>query len=105
MIQVYAPTSDNEGVEVEKFYKEIEKAKIYLKSQDIVIIMGNFNAKVGDERVEDVIGPSNIGAENERGSRLIERCQINDFIITNTWYPNHPRRQWTWKSPGDRRRN
>ncbi|GFO16576.1 craniofacial development protein 2-like [Plakobranchus ocellatus] len=67
--------------------------------------MGDFNAKVGDERVEDVLGPSGIGTVNEQGSRLIEWCQINDFTITNTWYQNHPRRQWSWKSPGDRSRN
>ncbi|GFO37669.1 craniofacial development protein 2-like [Plakobranchus ocellatus] len=64
--------------------------------------MGYFNAKVGDERVEDVVGPSGVRTVNERESRLIEWCQINDFTITNTWYQNHPRRQWTWKSPGDR---
>ncbi|GFO18500.1 gypsy retrotransposon integrase 1 [Plakobranchus ocellatus] len=64
--------------------------------------MGDFNAKAGDERVEDVVGPSGVGTVNERGSRLIEWCQVNDFTITNTWYQNHPRRQWNWKNPGDR---
>ncbi|GFO27997.1 craniofacial development protein 2-like [Plakobranchus ocellatus] len=101
IIQVYAPTPDSEDVEVEKFYEEIG----YLKSQDIIIVMGDFNAKVGDERVEDVVGPSGIGTINEGGSRLIEWCQVNDFNITNTWNQNHPRRQWTWNSPGDRSRN
>ncbi|GFN77293.1 craniofacial development protein 2-like protein [Plakobranchus ocellatus] len=61
--QVFAPTSDNEDVEVEQFYKEIEKAKGCLKSQDIIILMGDFNANVGDERVEDV-GPSGMGTVN-----------------------------------------
>ncbi|GFO05880.1 craniofacial development protein 2-like [Plakobranchus ocellatus] len=64
-------------VEVEKFYEEIEQAKGYLKSKDIIVIMGDFNAKVGDERVEDVVGPSGIGNVNERGSRLIGWCQVN----------------------------
>ncbi|GFO35153.1 craniofacial development protein 2-like protein [Plakobranchus ocellatus] len=105
IIQVYAPTSDNEDVEVEKFYEEIEKAKGYVKSQDIIIVMGDFNGKSGDERVEDVVRPSGIGTVNERGSRLIQWCRINDFTITNTWYQNCPRRQWTWKSPRDRSRN
>ncbi|GFN81333.1 endonuclease exonuclease phosphatase domain containing protein [Plakobranchus ocellatus] len=54
IIQGYAPTSDSEDVEVDKFYEKIEKAKGYLKSQDIIIVMGDLNAKVGDERVEDV---------------------------------------------------
>ncbi|GFN73706.1 craniofacial development protein 2 [Plakobranchus ocellatus] len=65
--------------------------------------MGAFNANVMDERVEDV-GPSGIGTVNERESRLIEWCPVNDFTITNTSYQNHPRRQWTWKSRGDRSR-
>ena len=105
IIQVYAPTSESEDEEVEKFYEEVEKAKSYLKSQDIKIIMGDFNAKVGDERVDDVVGPSGIGKLNERGSKLIEWCQMNEYTITNTWFQNHPRRQWTWMSPGDRTRN
>ncbi|GFO36971.1 craniofacial development protein 2-like [Plakobranchus ocellatus] len=63
--------------------------------------MGDFNAKVGDEKVEDNVGPSGIGTINERGSRLIEWYQVNDFTITNTWYQNHPSRQWAWKSLGD----
>ncbi|GFO29442.1 craniofacial development protein 2-like [Plakobranchus ocellatus] len=67
--------------------------------------MGDFNAKVGDERVNVVVGPSGIGTVNERGSRLIEWCQVNDFTITNTWYQNLPRRQWTLKSPGNSSRN
>ncbi|GFO17654.1 craniofacial development protein 2-like protein [Plakobranchus ocellatus] len=64
IIQVYGPTSDSEDVEVKKFYEEIEKAKAYLKSQDIIIVMEDFNAKVGDERVEDVVGPSGKGTVN-----------------------------------------
>ncbi|GFO08817.1 craniofacial development protein 2-like [Plakobranchus ocellatus] len=58
IIQEYAPTSDSEDVQVEKFYEEIENAKGYLKSQDIIIVMGDFNAKVGDEMEEDVVGRS-----------------------------------------------
>ncbi|GFO08093.1 craniofacial development protein 2 [Plakobranchus ocellatus] len=46
IIQVYAPTSDSEDVEVEKFYEEIEIAKVHLKSQDIIMVMEDFNAKL-----------------------------------------------------------
>ncbi|GFO16980.1 craniofacial development protein 2-like [Plakobranchus ocellatus] len=93
IIQVYAQTSDSEDVAEEKFYEEIKNAKGYLKSQNIIIVMGDFNAKVGDGRVEDVVGPSGMGTVNERGSGLIEWCQINDFTITNSWYENHPKGQ------------
>ncbi|GFN84658.1 craniofacial development protein 2-like [Plakobranchus ocellatus] len=57
--------------------------------------MGDSNAKVGVKRVGDVVEPSGIATVNERGSRLIEWCQINDFTLTNTWYQNLGRRQLT----------
>ena len=32
-------------------------------------------------------------------------CKEHNFTVINTWFRNHPRRCWTWKSPGDRTRN
>ncbi|GFO45809.1 endonuclease exonuclease phosphatase domain containing protein [Plakobranchus ocellatus] len=32
-------------------------------------------------------------------------CPVSDRVVVATWYQNHPRRQWTWKSPGDRSRS
>jgi len=105
IIQVYAPTSACTDEEIETFYEDLEKTKNGLKSQDVKIIMGDFNAKVGNEKVADIIGPFGIGEINSRGERLIEWCKEHDYIITNTWFQNHPRRCWTWMSPDKRTRN
>ena len=51
-----------------------------LKSQNIKIMMGDFNSKVGSERVEHVVGHFGMGEKNERGYRLIEFCK--EHIIT-----------------------
>ncbi|GFO04828.1 craniofacial development protein 2-like [Plakobranchus ocellatus] len=64
------------------------------------MINKDFNAKVGDKRVEDVVGPSGIGTVNERGSRLFKWCQINDFTITNTWYKTTPGDSGLGRAPG-----
>ena len=105
IIQVYAPTADKDEEELEKFYEAVETAEKQLKSQDIRIVMGDFNSKVGSERSDSVVGPFGIGEKNERGERLIEWCKEHNLAIMNTWFKNHPRRCWTWKSPGDRTRN
>ena len=105
IIQVYAPTSTHEDEEVEKFYEDLDKGMKQLKSQDVKIVMGDFNAKVGNERNEDIVGPWGLGDINERGERLIDWCKENGLMVANTWYKNHARRRYTWISPGDRTRN
>ena len=72
-------------------------AKSQCKSQDIVIVMGDFNAKVGDLMA--------LANRNERGEKIIEWAKSHGMIIGNTWFEQHPRRLWTWKSPGDNTRN
>ncbi|GFO32139.1 RNA-directed DNA polymerase from mobile element jockey-like [Plakobranchus ocellatus] len=67
--------------------------------------MGDFNAKVGTEKVGDIVGKHGLGIRNERGEKLIEWCQTNNIIVGNTWFHQPPRRKWTWKSPGDETRN
>ena len=64
----------------EQFYNDLEMAKFQCKSQDIV------NAKVGDERYEDTVGPHGLGNRNERGEKLIEWAKSHGMIIGNTWF-------------------
>ena len=67
--------------------------------------MGDLNAKVGDKRYQIIVGMHGLGRRNERGERLIQFCQVNKLIITNTWFQQPVRKLYTWKSPGDISRN
>ncbi|GFN74393.1 craniofacial development protein 2-like protein [Plakobranchus ocellatus] len=66
--------------------------------------MGDFSAKVGTEKVDDIVGKLGLGIRNERDEKLIEWCQTYNIIVGNTWFQQPPRRKWTWKSPGDETR-
>ena len=44
IIQVYAPTTAYDDNEIESFYESVQQ----IKNQDITIIMGDFNAKIGE---------------------------------------------------------
>lgn len=50
---------------------------------DIVIVMGDMNVKVGDDNseMEEVIGRYGLGSRNDNGERLCEYCFINGFVI------------------------
>ena len=69
LIQVYAPTTDHGEEEVEEFYEQLETAKRQAGSQDIVIVMGDLNAKIGAGSCGQSVGPFGLGVRNERGDR------------------------------------
>ena len=71
------------------------------KSNNCFVIMGDFNAVVGEERNEKIVGKYGLGNKNERGEMLIEFCKRKDLVLTNTWFENEKRRRYTWKNPGD----
>ena len=57
LIRCYAPTADNNDDEVEKFCEQLDDPVKQRISQDIGIIMGDFNAKGGGERDATAAGP------------------------------------------------
>ena len=105
IIQIYAPTQDQEDEEIELFYDETQTAIKNVKTDDMLCVMGDLNAKVGKERTTDITGRYGLGTRNKRGERLIEFCQQNELIITNTYFKQHPRKLYTWKSPDGDTRN
>ena len=48
---------------------------------------------------------SKLFARNEAGQRLIEFCQENALVITNTHFQQHKRRLYTWTSPDGQHQN
>ncbi|GFS23981.1 craniofacial development protein 2-like [Elysia marginata] len=105
IIQVYAPTSTSSEEEIETFYEELEKAMSECTSQDPLIIMADFNAKVGQHGNENAVGKHGLGIKNKQGEQLVTWCDEHDLIIGNTCFEQQARRKWTWKQPGDNARN
>ena len=49
VIQVYAPTSNAEEVEVEWFYEDLQDLLELTPKKDVLFIIGDWNAKVGSQ--------------------------------------------------------
>ena len=84
VIQVYAPTSNNEEAEVEWFYEDLQGLLELTPQKDVLFIIGDCNAKVGSQETPGVTGKFGLGIRNEAGQRLIEFCQENALVIANT---------------------
>ena len=81
VIQVYAPTSNAEEAEVERFYEDLQDLLELTPKKDVLFIMGDWNAKVRSQETPGVTGKFGLGIQNEAGQRLIEFCQENALVI------------------------
>ncbi|CAF4049065.1 unnamed protein product [Rotaria sp. Silwood2] len=103
IINVYAPTSDATENDIEAFYSNLEDAIGKTPKKDILILTGDWNAKVGNDNTgwEAVMGRYGYGTRNERGEHLLEFATLHNLFICNTRFQQKPIRKWTWESPDD----
>ncbi|CAF1270699.1 unnamed protein product [Adineta ricciae] len=101
IINVYAPTSDATENEIEIFYSDLEDAIGKTPKKDILILTGDWNAKVGDDNTgwETAMGRYGYGTRNERGENLLEFATLHNLFICNTRFQQKPIHKWTWESP------
>ena len=67
VIQVYAPTSNAEEAEVEWFYEDLWDLLELTPPKDLLLIIGDWNAKVGSQETPGVTGKFGLGIQNEGG--------------------------------------
>ena len=56
VMQVYAPTSNVEEAEVERFYEDLQELLELTAKKDVLFIIGDWNAKVGSQEAPGVTG-------------------------------------------------
>ena len=84
IIKIYAPTSNAEDNEYERFYENLQYTP-----KDILFIIGDWNAKVGSQEIPGVTGKFGLEEENKAGQRLTEFCQENILAIANILFQQH----------------
>ena len=82
-IQVYAPTSNAEEAEVERFYEDPQDLLELTPKKDVLFIIGDWNAQVESQEIPGVMGKFGLGVQNEAWHRLTEFCQENTLVIAN----------------------
>ena len=105
VIQVYAPTSNTEEADVERFYEDLQDLLELTPQKDVLFIIGDWNAKVGSQETPEVTCKIGLGMQNEAGQRLIEFCKENALVIANILFQQHKRRLYTWASPNGQHRS
>jgi len=101
VINVYAPTSTKcaeNADELDLFYSALEKAYDEVKGATVVLISGDFNAKVGTRQSDNelCIGSHGRGRRNISGQSLIDFCELRNLFLANTTFQHSARHKTTW---------
>ena len=67
VIQAYAPTSNAEEAEVERFYEDLQDLLELTRKKDVLFIIGDWNAEVGSQDTPGITGKFGLGVRNEAG--------------------------------------
>ncbi|CAF4531784.1 unnamed protein product, partial [Rotaria sp. Silwood2] len=95
------------GDKCDKFYNDLQDTLKDICAKDMIIIMGDLNARVGQDQqkqrqqhvIRSGVGPFTVDIENENGSKLIDFCEMNNIIISNTFFKHKLMHQTSWMHP------
>ena len=82
---------------VEWFYEDLQDLLEFTPKKDVLFILGDWNAKVGNQEISRVTGKFGLGVQNETGQRLTF-SQENSLVIANTLFQQHKGQLYTWTS-------
>ena len=101
IVQGYAPTNDAEPEEKVEFYDTLQSIIDKIPKKDLLIIMGDFNAKIGSDNTgrEGVMGRHGEGEINLNGELFVEMCAFNCMVIGGSIFPHKRIHKTTWMSP------
>ena len=87
---------------IEAFYAELQAVMNEVPKKDIMFLLGDWNAKIGNDAYSNwkgICGQYSNTETNERGYRLLEFAADNNLFVANTIGPHKPSRIITWHSP------
>ena len=107
IIVCYAPTNDADPKSKETFYNQLQDTKDKCPRHDVLLIVGDLNAKVGTDNkdYEKFYGKHAIGNMNENGDLLTHFSASNGMVIGGTIFQHKDIHKYTWISPNGIHKN
>lgn len=92
----YGPNENSHKVDKVELYEKLQN-KIDDTKEDNIIIVGDFNARVGTEaeKWDHVIGKAGEDKVTDSGELLLQLCVANDLVIVNTFFEHEERKKFT----------
>ena len=100
----YAPTARAPSCMTSMFLEELQNTLDAVPWNDILLLLGDFNARVGVQDSDDslwsnVIGGHGLDERNLAGEEFLQVCEFNQLLIMNTWFQKKQIHYGTWTHP------
>lgn len=82
----YGSGSERSEEEKNDFWDEQSEYSNDFRADEIVAVLGDLNAMVGEFEIEGVTGMYRVLGVSESGQRLIEMCSVLRLLIGNTFF-------------------
>ena len=105
IIATYAPTLTSDIDVKESFYSQLSAIVQKTSSTERLMILGDFNARVGanSSAWPDILGSHGYGNMNDNGQRLLEFCSIHKLCVPSSFFQGSNSSKVTWRHPRSKR--
>ena len=95
IIIIYSPTNSSEDEVINKFYGELIRAIETIPLHNVLIIIGDFNARIDKDDGNFTYHQET----NKNGVLLIDFINEKQLVITNTCFQKKLNKLWTYMDP------
>ena len=95
-VSAYGPGCERSEEEIEEFWSMLTACVDSLNIKNHVVVLGDLNARVGNERIDGVVGGHGVPGRNESGNRLINMCMESEMMIGNSVFKKKWKYKYTW---------
>ena len=101
IICAHAPIEDADDEEKELFYDQLQRTYNKIASNDVKMVMGDMNAKLGREMIfRPYLGKHSLHEDcNENGLKLVDFAMGKNLTISSTHFEHKNIHKATWRSP------
>ena len=108
VLSVYAPTAKAPLHVKQQFIEDLQDAIDQIPTSDVLVLLGDFNARVGRRDPENdlwrgTLGVHGLDERNDAGEEFLEFCATNQLTIMNSWFQKKEIHLGTWMHPATKK--
>ena len=110
IVCAYAPTARAPPGVKDQFSSDLQETLDQIPQSDILVVLGDFNARVGvlkpgEDSWHGVIGRHGLDERNLAGEEFLQFCSVNQLTVMNTWFEKKDIYFGTWMHPATKKQH